>query len=101
MSNLSHTGVGNPDGYAFVVQNYRSAPPILCGQFPPLSFTFFFFLCQDNAFGAGAGGLGYGSTPDYYDLGIKSSVAIEFDTYKVISLFATLLIHSIKETRVH
>lgn len=58
MSNLSHTGVGNPDGFALVVQNHRA-----------------------NAFGAGAGGIGYGATPDYEDLGVRRSVAIEFDTY--------------------
>jgi hypothetical protein len=58
MSNLSHTGVGNPDGFALVVQNHRP-----------------------NSFGAGAGGIGYGATPDFDDLGVRKSVAIEFDTY--------------------
>lgn len=58
MSNLSHTGVGNPDGFALVVQNHRP-----------------------NAFGAGGGGIGYGATPDYEDLGVRKSVAVEFDTY--------------------
>jgi hypothetical protein len=58
MSNLSHTGVGNPDGFALVVQNHRP-----------------------NSFGAGAGGIGYGTTPDYDDLGVRRSVAVEFDTY--------------------
>lgn len=58
MSNLSHTGVGNPDGFAFVVQNHRV-----------------------NAFGIGAGGIGYGTTPDFDDFGIRRSVAVEFDTH--------------------
>jgi hypothetical protein len=34
MSNLSHTGVGNPDGFALVVQNHRGtlgSPSCLAG----------------------------------------------------------------------
>lgn len=58
MSNNSYTSGGNPDGFALVVQNYRA-----------------------NAFGAGGGGIGYGATPDYEDLGVRKSVAIEFDTF--------------------
>lgn len=57
ISNLSHSS-GHADGFAFVVQNHRV-----------------------NAFGAGDGGVGYGTTPDYDDLGVRKSVAVEFDTF--------------------
>jgi hypothetical protein len=94
MSNLSRESMGNPDGFAFVVQNSRGILlSFFCsnsehGRRPdhyPWSSP-----APGNAFGSGAGGLGYGATPDYDDLGVRRSVAVEFDTFMVRVITLTL-----------
>ena len=83
MSNLSHTGVGNPDGFALVVQNHRRTLFAGCGTFSKMCEMRLISRFTANTFGAGAGGVGYGATSEYEDLGVRRSVAIEFDTHMV------------------
>jgi hypothetical protein len=79
ISNLSHSS-GHADGFAFVVQNHRGTPPLNWCDVYVLSNL---CLSSVNAFGAGDGGIGYGTIPDYDDLGVRKSVAVEFDTFRV------------------
>jgi hypothetical protein len=79
ISNLSHSS-GHADGFAFVVQNHRGTPPLNWCDVYVLSNL---CLSSVNAFGAGDGGIGYGTIPDYDDLGVRKSVAVEFDTFTV------------------